>query len=595
MGRLVVYDLEVFENYHSAVFFDVNTKEYTDFVMHSSRNDFKEYYNFLKQSIKERNGFIGYNNLGYDYPILHYIIDNYNNLKYLSILELTKTIFNTSQRIINDDRSSIPEWKIKIPQMDLYRIHHFNNKAKATSLKHLEVVMRLDNVEDLPFPYDYWVKDEDVNTIQKYCQNDVHATYQFYLKSLDKINFRKRIKKEYGINCINYPDVKIGEEILIVENSKALNIPTKELRKMQTHRKCINVKDIILPYIKYKTEDFNNLLDYMKSQQITSDSKIKYSIIKEGVKYDYGQGGIHGIAKKGIYKSDNDGELINCDVSSYYPNIAIRNRFYPQHMSSKFCDVGEKLFNQRMEAKKNGDTEMVAAIKLALNGALFGKSNDIYSCIYDRKFFFSITINGQLLLSILAEQFILNKIPIVQVNTDGKLELDYDKFNLIAQRDVNNYLAVYNNGKVKYKGAFEIEKLFNKDHSMLIVPIALREYLVNDVPIHKTITEHDNIFDFMKSQKVGKQYTVEAHYLKNNKYVIDKLQRINRYFISNKGVKIYKRKTETNRLAELEVNYNVTIMNKMKKLDNYDINYDYYIRECQKIIDILEPKQSNLF
>ena len=39
-----------------------------------------------------------------------------------------------------------------VPQVDLYKIHHFDNKARTTSLKALEFNMRMDNISDLPFP-----------------------------------------------------------------------------------------------------------------------------------------------------------------------------------------------------------------------------------------------------------------------------------------------------------------------------------------------------------------------------------------------------------------------------------------------------------
>ena len=79
------------------------------------------------------------------------------------------------------------------------------------------------------------------------------------------------------------------------------------------------------------------------------------------------------------------------------------------------------MYQQRMEAKIEGDKQMVGAIKLALNGALFGKSNDVHSPMYDTKFMLDITINGQLLLCMLAERIADANIKIIQINTDGIL------------------------------------------------------------------------------------------------------------------------------------------------------------------------------
>ena len=37
------------------------------------------------------------------------------------------------------------------------------------------------------------------------------------------------------------------------------------------------------------------------------------------------------------------------------------------------------------------------------------------------------------------------------------------------------------------------------------------------------------------------------------------------------------------------------IFNKYFESDNYNINYNFYIRECNKILDVIENKQLMLF
>jgi len=102
-----------------------------------------------------------------------------------------------------------------------------------------------------------------------------------------------------------------------------------------------------------------------------------------------------------------------------------------------------------------------------LNGT-FGDSNNQFSVFYDPLMTLRITINGQLLLCLLAEQ--LMKIPtvrLVMVNTDGMeytiqneyvdqarqvcrwwenvsgLTLEHARYKKMCIRDVNNYIAVY--------------------------------------------------------------------------------------------------------------------------------------------------------
>jgi len=122
-------------------------------------------------------------------------------------------------------------------------------------------------------------------------------------------------------------------------------------------------------------------------------------------------------------------------------------------------------------------------LKLAPNRT-YGKSNDKYSVFYDPKFTTSITINGQLSLLMLADRLLkIQKLKLVQLNTDGltvamtrdteeqynaictqwqkdvKLELEFVDYQSMYIRDVNNYIALYTNGKVKRKGAYQYEDL----------------------------------------------------------------------------------------------------------------------------------------
>lgn len=42
---------------------------------------------------------------------------------------------------------------------------------------------------------------------------------------------------------------------------------------MQTRRDFINLKDVILPYIKFETDEFNSVLEFFKERTITEATK----------------------------------------------------------------------------------------------------------------------------------------------------------------------------------------------------------------------------------------------------------------------------------------------------------------------------------
>ena len=175
-----------------------------------------------------------------------------------------------------------------------------------------------------------------------------------------------------------------------------------------------------------------------------------------------------------------------------------------------------------------------------------------------------------------------------------KLKLDYDFFKVIVQRDVNNYSGTFTDGTTKEKGAFAINKPWNKDHSMKVVSLAVEKYFVDNVPVRDTIESCTEIFDFCMSQKVGKQFKVQHHYIKNGQRVEEDVQRLNRFFITVKGGALVKVK-EDGSISRLVVGQSIGLFNKFYKSDDYDLKYDYYVAEANKLINAVDNGQLNLF
>jgi hypothetical protein len=626
--KVWVYDLEQMFNFHCATFLNRdNPIELQQFVIHKSRNDFNEYIEFLETQV---GGLIGFNNLNYDYPLIHYLLEEKDYFYSNNAESTANKLYSRSQIIINSEYSEIPSWKTLIPQLDLYRINHFDNAAKRTSLKAIEIAIGFHNVSDLPFKFDHYVQDNEVQKILDYNLNDVLATYEFYKLNIGEIEMRKKMSKEYSINLLNANEPKIGSEIFAKLLSEEMGVNIRDLKQMRTYRNSIKLNECILPYIKFNSKEFNNILNNYKNKiVIETKNSLEESVIYKGFKFDFGLGGLHGCIKPGKYSPNEDEVIHDIDVASFYPNIAIINKFKPKHLGEAFTTIYNKMYHERKSAPKGSAKN--GGLKLALNGS-FGKSNDIYSFFYDPMFTMQITVNGQLLLSMLAEEILDNiECIFLQANTDG-ITLKYNKkytekvesimkwweeltglqlesayYNLMVIRDVNNYLARDIKGKAKYKGAFEIIPMANgkvvywKDSSMKIVPIAISEYFLNNKPIKETIKNHTNIYDFCKRFKSTEGWVTEARNIdydvENLPYQkVEKQQKNIRYYISNKGstlMKVHKDRRESN----IEKGWQCTIMNKYIDLPikDYDINYSYYIAECNKIIDIIEDKQLTLF
>lgn len=155
---------------------------------------------------------------------------------------------------------------------------------------------------------------------------------------------------------------------------------------------------------------------------------------------------------------------------------------------------------------------------------------------------------------------------------------------------------MYENGDVKLKGCFEIDKEYHKDPSMRIVPIALKAYFVDGIPIEETIRNHKDIFDFCLRLKTNSSCTGIYKYLENGEIKELELPRTTRYYISTNGGPIVK-KFSDGRITGVNVGFNTTLFNTFieKDFSEYNINYRFYIQEARKIIDAIEDKQLTLW
>jgi hypothetical protein len=474
--------------------------------------------------------------------------------------------------------------------------------------------------------------------------------------SKDQIELRGRLTYEYDINLYSASEPKIAKELFLKFLSEKTGISKYDLKKLRSYRKEIIVKNIILDYIEFKTAPFKNLLDKFKEVVINPNETkggFKYSIRYKGVKTDFGLGGIHGArtGKSKIFEATEDTVIMTSDVTSFYPNLAIRNKWSPAHIpKQEFCEQYEWFFDERRKIPKKDPKNYV--YKIILNST-YGLSNDQNSFLYDPEFTMRITINGQLSLALLYEMIcegIPEAVPLMQ-NTDGletiipkdkiekyyeickewetltKLELEHDKYQKLVLGDVNNYIAVHEYKEVskevydehitsnsiylskqedgryyiaatKCKGRFEFDNLaLHKNKSFLIIPKAIYNYFVKGIDPEKYLLEQKNIFDFCAGKKIKGSWDFIANYTKDGNVISEKLQQTIRYYISNKGVKIIKKNYVDERVTQLEAGkwLQAPFINYVEKeFSDYDINYDYYLTKIRKEIDYIFPQTNQL-
>lgn len=633
---LEVYDIETLSNLFTYTGFDATNKKWHQFVISKWRNDSKDLYNHL---FRDKIYHVGFNNENFDYPVIHHFINHFEIYEHLDGQDLAQKLYDKSQEIIEQEFSTIADRHKFIYQIDLFKIWHYNNKARMTSLKDLEIVMRMDNIEEMPIHHSQWCQESDIDLILKYNKNDVEATYRFLLTTLgkteyslykgkNKLELRQKLGKKFNISCINWPDVKIGEQLILKLYSDKTGTDSYQLKRMGgTPRNKIQLKDCIPHWANFESKEFNSIKNKFKNTTITTiKGSFSESVIYHGIKMDYGTGGLHSCAEPGVYSADDYWMILDEDVGSLYPSLAIQLGLYPEHLGPEFLEIYDKdivsvRLSEKIKPKKERDMVIMEGFKLSANG-IYGKSGEESSALYDPLYTMRTTIGGQMFISLWTEKLVkaIPEIKFLQHNTDGityllprkdlhkakavseemtkltGLYIEDNVYTKMVLRDVNNYMAVYENGDAKLKGCFEIDKEYHKDPSMRIVPIALKEYYVNNIPISKTIKEHTDIFDFCLRLKTNSKSTPYYKYLEDGKIVNKKLDRTTRYYISNSGGIIVKEFDE-DRISGINVGYSVTLFNKFeeKSIKDYNINYSFYIAEAYKIKNAVDNGQLSLF
>lgn len=616
-----VYDIETLKNCFTYTAVDKDSDQKVQFVIWKEQNDFIP---FL-QHLQSCRGMIGFNNINFDYPVIHYIIQNRTKLVEKTGDQIAKLIYKKAQSIISQEYSAVRENEVIIPQLDLFRIWHYDNRARMTGLKKLEIAMNFPNVQDMPYSHEHKVTEQyEVEQILDYNLNDVEATKLFYTKTIDKLELRKGLLRKYRLNYLNYPDSKIGEELMLKLYCQYTGKKESSVRRLRTHRKSIKFSDCIPSYIKFSTPEFQELLEYLRGIEVQElKDSFKYSLDYNGFVFDLGVGGIHGCVKAGVYKETEDRIIVDADVASLYPSLAVTLNLYPEHLGEEFSKIYEEgIVKPRLEAKRTGDKVMADGFKLSAN-SVYGKSNSQYSFLYDPLYTVKTTLAGQLALCMLSEM-LMTRVPelvMLQVNTDGltveipreharlywevckewesitNLTLEYVAYSQMIIRDVNNYIAVaQKTGKVKYKGTFKPNHEMIKDdeyHKSLsqgVVALAVSDYFLKGVPVEETIKNNTDIYLFCKTFNATHGWTCETLDISEEgvESNIEPQQKTNRYYLSTNGKRF--RKLKEDRRIEIEAGKLVTIFNKYedKPFEEYHVNYDYYIEEAYKIIHVID-------
>jgi hypothetical protein len=170
---------------------------------------------------------------------------------------------------------------------------------------------------------------------------------------------------------------------------------------------------------------------------------------------------------------------------------------YPTALGKHFLTVYRDILETRLKAKHSGDKVTDSVLKIVLNGT-FGKTSNRYSILYNPKMMIQTTLTGQLSLLMLIEALEHRGVKVVSANTDGivikcprarydsvtklihrwekitNLETEETRYRSLYSRDVNNYIAIKENGSAKTKGVFATSSIAKNPQRMGPLTLAAR-------------------------------------------------------------------------------------------------------------------------
>ena len=482
---MLIYDFEVFKHDWLLVAVDVEAED--EHVIVNDSRELRNLYQDHKDDI-----WVGFNSRNYDVYIMKALLCGDNP-------------YEVSQFIIDEGRKG---WEFNRQYLDIV-FYNFDCYLPFFGLKTLEGFMG-DMVKEssIPFDIDRKLTDEEIEETVRYCRHDVLETMKVFTERSGEFYAMFDLLKEFDLPLKYISKTKAQLSAIILG---AVKSEDRDDEWDFEPEKCI------------KIEKYKEVYDWFVNPENRVLGK-KLEIEVAGVPHVFGWGGAHGAVPNYF----GEGDFINVDVASFYPSLMIEWDMLSRNVQEpeRFTEIKEK----RLLLKKEGNKKAQAPLKIVLNST-YGASGDKYNALYDPRQAHRVCMNGQLMLLDLIEK-LEPHCDIIQSNTDGvlikvtpesrelcinichdwenrtRMELEFDDFSKIIQRDVNNYVLVPMSNKVKdvkSKGAV-VKKIDVLDNDLAIIKKAVINWFVDKIPPEKTIWDAEAIIDFQKIYKVSSLY-----------------------------------------------------------------------------------------
>ena len=540
--EVLVFDIESFSNYFIASFRSVQSGKAVFFELHEGCDlDINKLSWVLNNFMT-----VGFNSLSYDLPITALALSG----KSTKILK-----YATNRIILEGLRSSDVLKEMKVKTLKVNHIDLIEVAPLRASLKIYGGRLHVPRMQDLPFHPDSELTPEQIVIVRWYNINsDLTATAFLYQCLKEHIDLREVLSNERGIDLRSKSDAQIAEAIIADELQRLTGLrptrPNVDIGTAYRYR--------VPHFLRFQSALLNHVLTTVANAWFVVDESGSIALpesVKQlcpeinGSVYRMGIGGLHSSETKICHVSDKENILKDRDVTSYYPFIVLLLQLFPKHLGPAFLNVYKSIVDRRLDAKARGDKVVADSLKITINGS-FGKLGSKYSILYSPDLLIQVTLTGQLSLLMLIERLEWAGVHVVSANTDGIVikcprlrEQEADdiiscwekdtgfsteevKYKSLLSKDVNNYIAVKEDGTTKCKGVFsnpwaskknKADRL-HKNPTNIICVEAIEHFLIDNVPIEQTIRRCTDITKFISVRTV-KGGAVKVHDADNTEYL----------------------------------------------------------------------------
>lgn len=604
--KKLFYDIEVFEKMNLVGLLDEDGKGYVIVNAPNLPSNVFEvdgvqiYLNVGK--VRERanesllNGdyvFVGFNNKAYDNFLIEGILQNrptnYIKLKSDSVIKKRPSQF-----------------------IDFLNLDTKEQMQPGFSLKKFESMSGMA-VEESSIPFDY----KDVFTIEQilevchYNIQDLRATIKLYKTRKDYFDGKELLVKEYSTSktSINYSNGSTAASYLMGRDK----LENFEPEDPDIYGVPTGVKLFLENALKVSPE-ISHLKTKAEREKVMRKEWTSLVMEDHGMVYTWGFGGLHSAkgrietnkrgTKKIVYDVVDETDVQQWDSGSHFPNIMLRDNLLGQ-VTNKF----RNLVKERLKNKALGNP-LAGTQKIIIN-SVYGLLRLQSSKLYNPKSAIRVNVSGMVAIYNLANHLDLVG-NVYQVNTDGiafkpypdvtqetldnikqrwedefKLQLEVSSFKRLIQRDVNNYIAVKQNDKLKLKGGAVGQANgvdVTKASKPTIIDHMLVEKLVYDRPFIITVQEGE-FRDYCFTLKSMKSSTQTGKMVDENGKVFD--NEVNRTYATKSGGKVLKEKVGDLENAKFpDTPEQMSIANyELPKEPPADLDYSYYIELAEKKLE----------